>query len=214
MTQIGLKHISVLSASDAAAGIGSAQLRQGSTENAMDSMISDINEIEPQFITAKLIRNLSSAFLLNKNLPAAALTSIYGLTNIKPGVHYFESLLAHMDQNYANPFLALQNYLENRKEPYSTLPLRQLIEEVSNLRVENAECEHSQIILDLATYAKTGAICLEEQEKDDIPLTNSETLTARLAEAFENTIRYFFHNLQETSRMSNKIQELLKILKM
>ena len=69
--------------------------------------------------------------------------------------------------------------------------MKQLIEAVNILRIEGAEeVDNAQLLIDLESFNSTGAICLEDQEREDIPLTPAETLTARLAESLENTIRY------------------------
>ena len=171
-------------ASDAAAGIASVKIRNGDLEGAIDGMISDVNEIHPQYVTAQLIRNLSSAYLLHKNVPAAALLSIYGLTNIKPGQNYFEALLAHMNRFYMDQFQVLQGYLNKRAEPFSKLSLTQLLETVSSLRLDTCHIESNpQLMTDLNNFSLNGAICLEERERDEMPLSSSENLTAKLAES-------------------------------
>ena len=172
------------SASDAAAGIASVKIRNGDLEGAIDGMITDLNELKVQYVTAKAIRNLSSAYLLNKNIPAAALLSIYGLTQVKPGTHYFEALLAHMNEYYSPQFQILQKEMEKRKEPFSKLSLSQLLEAVSNLRLDAANIEaNPQLMTDLNNFSLNGAICLEEREKDEVPLTSSENLSAKLADS-------------------------------
>ena len=157
-------------------------------------MITDLNELDVQYVTAKAIRNLASAYLLNKNVPAAALLSIYGLTQVKPGAHYFEALLAHMNEYYSPQFQVLQKEMEKRKEPYSKMSLSQLLEAVSNLRLDASNIEaNPQLMTDLTNFSLTGAICLEEREKDEVPLTSSENLSAKLAESLGKFRVYLSH---------------------
>ena len=157
-------------------------------------MITDLNELDVQYVTAKAIRNLASAYLLNKNVPAAALLSIYGLTQVKPGTHYFEALLAHMNEYYSPQFQVLQKEMEKRKEPYSKMSLSQLLEAVSNLRLDASNIEaNPQLMTDLTNFSLTGAICLEERERDEVPLTSSENLSAKLAESLGKFRVYLSH---------------------
>ena len=185
---------SFFSASDAAAGIASVKIRNGDLEGAIDGMITDLNELDVQYVTAKAIRNLASAYLLNKNVPAAALLSIYGLTQVKPGTHYFEALLAHMNEYYTPQFQILQKEMEKRKEPFSKMSLSQLLEAVSNLRLDASNIEaNPQLMTDLTNFSLTGAICLEERERDEVPLTSSENLSAKLAESLGKFQVYLIH---------------------
>jgi len=175
----GKEHLQSI-ASEASSGIGFHRIKAGELQSAIDGLLQDIGEIEMAFVSPKLLLQLASAYLLKERIPSAALIGLFGLLN-KPGQHCFELLMLHITENYQPQMQALNIYLSSFKTNLSQLNVRELAALANNLNIEHCPIPDSaKIAFDRRRYEATGAICLDDTEKQ---AKLSSELSSRLEKA-------------------------------
>ena len=113
-------------ASDAGAGIIGLKIIKGDLDGAVKEAKAIIHELEEDYLTPKLFRQLASAWILQKQIFRATLLCLHCMVKFN-GHHHFQALLTHLDTFYTPHILAMQDYLNGKNR--NTWTAKDVVEE-------------------------------------------------------------------------------------
>lgn len=177
-------------ASDAAAGIVGLHIKGNDFEKAIEEVRADVSEIKSQFVTPLLLRQLASAFVLSKNIHAAAFVCLYAVTSKFRMHNYFQALLLHISRHYPAQLKELNDQILDTGNGFMKLEVEKIVEVATEIKPQSpaAPINEQQIKEDMKSFLFWRAICPEEKELEVQPeaLVNAKTL---LSTQLQNGIR-------------------------
>jgi hypothetical protein len=155
-------------ASDAASGIVSTRIRSGKYLDAINEVSACLSEIDHYFVTAKLLRQLATAYILEKNIVAAAFVIIFGASNLRQHP-YFLVLMMHFEEHYAESYKSLTDHVKRGKKLFNSIKAKDICETCDKLPKSEISIDYEdQIRKDLHSFLQWGAICPDDKEKQAI----------------------------------------------
>lgn len=121
-------------ASDAAAGISGLHIKGNRLDKAVEEIVASVSEIKSQFVTPLLLRQLATAFILSKNIHAAAFISVYAVTAKFRMHNYFQALLVHLQEHYPAQIKELNDQFLSKGRGFMKLEVEEAVETAVGIR--------------------------------------------------------------------------------